>query len=585
MRNRHSMTALEVIVVLAVSFFTVTVHAFQMGEINPHSRMGEPLNATVGLWLSPKDKAQPLRFKISPDISYLRNARLTQLVNGMEARLEQSTSGISYVRISSDIPIFEPIVALRLKVFAGDVAISRNFVLALDPPAVSKRPRVSTPRGQSRSIVTTLIDGPTYTVARGDTLWGIARRISSANTATVAEQIFAANPQAFINGNQNKIMLGALLYLPGVIAAQTETPAADGARQSLQGGMRTAKFPIAASPATEVEAHSTSIDVDQHAAANMPKPTTQWQARNPELAAELGALKERYTALKARYDSQSNRTNSAAETTTGAADLQAPPGSPTVAATTKPVVREPQSEPPIISVPNASSADHSVTDKGVDMAVDAQATGSIFASTSFRSALLGLLAIVAAGLICYRIRRTIVASRKHDIEKRYHAQEADRKAEIAAKAKSRIEMETEVQRILQQRAGGNNLQVTQERQVAAAGSESLTTATMEDGEINLNIAHGRYAEAEALLSDVIATTPRNYSAKLRLIEVYYMTERIDEFCQLADDLHHNHRADMVDEEWRRVVRMGKIIAPEQPPFSGPRVVGNPTSLLMPLPLP
>ncbi len=92
----------------------------------------------------------------------------------------------------------------------------------------------------------------------------------------------------------------------------------------------------------------------------------------------------------------------------------------------------------------------------------------------------------------------------------------------------------------------------------------------------MNIAHGRYPEAETLSAEVIATSPRNYSSKLRLIEVFYMTERIEELGPLAEDLLQNPRADMADEKWRRVVCTGTIIAPERSPFSGLRAVSDPT---------
>lgn len=93
-------------------------------------------------------------------------------------------------------------------------------------------------------------------------------------------------------------------------------------------------------------------------------------------------------------------------------------------------------------------------------------------------------------------------------------------------------------------------------------------------EIDASIAHGRYQDAERLLLKVIDLAPRNVPAKLRLAEVYYITERVQEFVTLAEDLHHHHRADLTGDEWRRVMRMGKIIAPDKPLFSGPRAVSN-----------
>ena len=66
----------------------------------------------------------------------------------------------------------------------------------------------------------------------------------------------------------------------------------------------------------------------------------------------------------------------------------------------------------------------------------------------------------------------------------------------------------------------------------------------EKKDIDLNVAHGRYKQAEESLLKVIAAAPKNHAAKLRLIDIYYMTESITEFCTLADELQQEHRNEM-----------------------------------------
>lgn len=61
------------------------------------------------------------------------------------------------------------------------------------------------------------IKGTNYTVASGDTLWVIARRIRGDNTLsteTLIGNIFAANPHAFVQGDRDRLRLGAELELP-----------------------------------------------------------------------------------------------------------------------------------------------------------------------------------------------------------------------------------------------------------------------------------------------------------------------------------------------------------------------------------
>ncbi len=75
-----------------------------------------------------------------------------------------------------------------------------------------------------------------------------------------------------------------------------------------------------------------------------------------------------------------------------------------------------------------------------------------------------------------------------------------------------------------------------------------------------------------LLKDVIREAPRNFDAKLRLAEVYYITERTVDFLKVAHDLRDNHRNDMPDDDWQKVVRMGKVQCPDQPLFGALQTV-------------
>ncbi len=582
MQNRLSIIVLQILVLLGILFSSGAIHAFQMGEVNSQSRIGEPLKASVSLWMSPKDKLQPIRFKISPDLSYISNTKLSAVVNRMEARFVQGPKGSSYVSISTSSPIMEPIVAFRLKVYVGDEVRMRNF--ALTPSPATRPPRAAVTRARPSGAITprSTIDGPTYTVISGDTLWGIAQRVgrtNNAETANLVTEIFAGNPHAFANGNQNQLMLGAQLSLPGAGATIADATSSDTPVSTTS--------PIEPSPGARGETDLFESDAEPIAVASAPRSPVRWQERKPELAAELEALKQKYAALKARYDlnsSQALASEIVAPTTTAMVDvapnatseLQAAEESPTVEPEALPEVDQVQSETPAISASSATSADPVVTNEDVGMAAYLQSLSSFWASVPLLL-ILGSICAIFALIVLYRLTRKVVVTQSaRRAERRHNSLEEERKAEVTAKAKNRVEMEGEVKRMLDGR-GDSPTPSTPEHHIVAAGAvEMPQKPATKEAAIDMNIAHGRYAEAETLLAEVIATSPRNYSAKLRLIEVFYMTERIKEFCQLAEDLHQNHRADMADEEWQRVVRMGKIIAPEQSPFSGPRAVSNPT---------
>ena len=142
-------------------------------------------------------------------------------------------------------------------------------------------------------------------------------------------------------------------------------------------------------------------------------------------------------------------------------------------------------------------------------------------------------------------------------------------AQISAKAEKRLQLEDEVKRSFT----NNKLQLA--RKPTPAVERAVDPhAAMNHGfeEIETRIAYGHYDQAASLLVDVLDKSPHNHRAKLRLAEVYYLSGQREAFVALALDIQTEHRAEIDDDEWGRVVRMGKIIAPESAPFRGPTVI-------------
>ena len=121
MAHRRSIISLQLAVTFAASIFMFAAEAIQLGDIRAHSALGESLDATVGVWLTTKDRTQPLRLKISPDIAYRANPNLTALVAGINAELLTTANGASYI----PVPVTEWIVAL-LFLFLGNDAVQQS---------------------------------------------------------------------------------------------------------------------------------------------------------------------------------------------------------------------------------------------------------------------------------------------------------------------------------------------------------------------------------------------------------------------------------------------------------------------------
>ncbi|MFT4582754.1 MAG: Tfp pilus assembly protein FimV [Gammaproteobacteria bacterium] len=542
-----------------------------MGPLDSHSRIGESLKASVGLWLNSEEKTRAVRITVSPDLAYHRNTGITEIVNQIEARLERTANGNAFVSMTTKAAVMEPIVALRLKVTINDHAVMRNYAIALNPAPAATRSRTTvSQQRRSKSSVGKLnpIDGSTYIVKSGDSLWRIAHRVNRTNAAQIVEEIFSANPNAFVGGDRNKLKLGSKLILsqlPTATAQQTEpvTPLAS-TREEISVTENIATEPQPTNTRTE-STTPRSREVD-------------WKLRKPLVASELAALEEKYAALRARFSTQSMAPAAAGKitaseiqvTSTLAAtkDSNETTNSPSVITTTGVSERLLQSDlPQSTSATGTSNADRNVRNEDIDVASTSGIFDLIAPTASFLYSLFLILAICSIMLLGFIARKELRMLSIRRAEHKFKAREKARRAEVARKAKSRIQNESVAIEVIEPQDDDGVPQ-------AIRKTISLKGGDAKEADIDINIAHGRYNEAEKSLLEVITTAPRNYSAKLRLIEVYYMTERITEFCSLADDLQNNHRVDMADEEWHRVIRMGKIVAPDEVRFSGPRAVEN-----------
>lgn len=560
MSRRRSIISLQLVLTFTASVFMLAAEAIQLGDIRTHSAIGEPLDATVGVWLTANDKQQSPRVKVLPDIAYRANSNIATMVAGMSAELATAANGTPYIQLRSGSPVNEPVLAFRVKVYVGENAVMRNYSLALNPPPPVRR-TASKRQVRTRAPIT----DTNYTVSNGDTLWAIARRVSrttGAGTNDLIAQIFADNPHAFVNGNRDRLILGAELRLP--LESNTTAPAEPATPRTVAATPAVAPTTIADDPVatTPAAVPSPSVATQASQQSNVePRQAVDWRQRDPQLAAELERLRLKYQALKQQYDTQRQPAD---VTATASAPVAAQAAAADVSVAAQDTTSMPETAAPetVVAVAERTTVEPPAAEAvTVDAPADTRSARNMSVATTVALASAGL-ALLA--LIALAVRKGLAVMKKRKAEVAHHAREADFKAEVARKAANRVQMESEVQRMLANRdapkvaAGSVNT-------AAVAGGPAGT-----DAEIDHNIAHGRYNEAEAQLIAVIAANPKNYSAKLRLLEVYYMLEEVDSFCDVADDLHANHRADLSDDEWRRVIRMGKVTAPDRMPFSGPR---------------
>lgn len=589
--------------------------ALSLGNITGNGAVGERLDAWVPLYLAPAERDAIKGAQLLPDV-FVRRVADDPALNDIRATVEHLATG-SFIHLQSTTPIAVKQLQFRLRVeTARSAVVGRYELRLLNMRAVRMVPRIiARPRAMhadtSMTAAAVRPDNAYGPVRSGESLWTIARRLArGGNVQQMMNDLHALNPTAFIGGNADRLRAGVMLTmqtsaaLPSATVRTSGGPAAAAAAATADdNASATAVKEAAEASAAEQDAFALSADAIDGLLAEdvvgtktpvvpaIAATTRDGNSRDAALTAKLAALDTKFAAIRARYGQPTSRLSAGlidkdAQAAVpqksptrveapGAAPKPAPVVTQTVIAAA--VTRQPATKPAQFE----STPAPALTDSGLLAKWAGYAIAALFATA------LGIWTCRVLGrFMASRRTRASVASGR--------SAEAGRKAEVARKAENRIRMESEIRGLLDRKSPGKpraeaapapaSLDITVEpapvstlkQTLDVLPASSLTGSPERDREvaIDANIAHGRYAEAEALLRDVIATHARNFQARLRLAEVYYITEQIERFTEVATDIKEHHRPDLTDEEWQRVVRMGKIIAPDLVLFSGPKVVGK-----------
>ena len=555
-------------------------HAVALGELHTASLLGNPLRAWVELYAVPGDNPLDWRVEVLPDYFAEQGAAPPAVLAGLRARVALSPEGRPYIAIESATPIDYANLAFRLRLASANEALTGRFAVRL-PEMASPAPLVKQappPRqlkaGGTKRVPTLVAGTDTYgPVPDGESLWHIARKLAGAgNINVMMQQLFALNPDAFVRRDIGRLRAGAVLKIPA-------------------GNSRAAAEPTA---------------VAAQATAAAPASSARTLAeRDPALSARLKALDAKFAAIRARYGSPAAKVPASvalspdAAPTAQAVDAPAPVSTPAVpvALSPSPAANIPAAPPvappppaqlvqpspapapvaaPAVVTPAApapAAAPATVARRLLEPAPaeNAQAEGPSDNPLGGGLApylLLGACTLAAAGV--YAGRRLLAARAARKAGQPDPEAEANLKAEVSRKTGNRVRLESEI-RALVEPTGALG---ARPESLAALPPLPLGAGAGGDTEaIDASIAQGLYNEAEDMLRAVIEEKPRSVQAKLRLAEVFYITDQPEAFSELAEDLMTGHRQDVTDEDWQRLVRMGKMIAPEFALFSGPRPVG------------
>ncbi|AZF11686.1 putative type IV pilus assembly FimV-related transmembrane protein [Pseudomonas sp. R2-37-08W] len=197
--------------------------ALQLGEMTLKSKLNQPLSVEIELL----DVGGLTASEITPSLAssqafvdagvdrqaFLDDLTFTPVVN---------PNGRSVVRVTSSKPLPDSYVRFLLQVQWPNGRLMRDYSVLLDPakfdqstPAASApAPRLSAPA----STATAVSKPAQHTTTARDTLWEIAEK--NRNGGSVQQTMLAIqalNPDAFINGNINRLKTGQVLRLPDTV--------------------------------------------------------------------------------------------------------------------------------------------------------------------------------------------------------------------------------------------------------------------------------------------------------------------------------------------------------------------------------
>ncbi|NNG64197.1 LysM peptidoglycan-binding domain-containing protein, partial [Pseudomonas fragi] len=182
--------------------------ALGLGELTLKSTQNQPLLAEIEL-LDVKDLtaaevvpslAPPDEFTKAgvPRPAFLDDLRFTPVINA---------NGKSVLRVTSSQPLSEPFVKFLVQVMWPSGRLLRDYSVLLDPAKFSPQ--------TAAAASGTPANAGQYTTTSRDTLWEIAAK--ARNGGSVQQTMLAIqalNPDAFINGNINRLKTGQVLRMP-----------------------------------------------------------------------------------------------------------------------------------------------------------------------------------------------------------------------------------------------------------------------------------------------------------------------------------------------------------------------------------
>lgn len=610
--------------------------ALTLGRATVQSALGEPLRAEIELPDLTEEESRTLQAAIATPQAF-RAAGLEYNAALGTVRIERArrADGRAVLRLSSDQPVREPFIDLILQANWASGRVVRDYTLLLDPPsqrqaqaaaptapqlppaaatapapapappappvaatppapttapaqapapaAAPVPPRAAAPAPAAPPASTT--PPGTTTVRRGDT----ASRIASANRPPniSLDQMLVAmlrgNPNAFIDGNVNRLRAGAVLDLPSASEAAavpadeaTRTIAAQARdfnayRSQVAGQVPTVPGSAQRSASGRVQG---KVD-DSRPAATAPDRLTlskggvQSRAQEEKIAREKAGKEasDRVAELSRNIEAL-NKLGAGSAAPAASAPAPAPPPAPSPAPAPEPAASPAPPAPTPAPAPEAAAPAQAPAASAPAVEVPAAdkalpAPGPLPAAQQEGGLLDGLrrnpwLLAAAAALIALLAALGIYRAR----QRRQAAEEENRLREPVESFFAG--------------SGGQHVDTAAENEAAASAvyspSQFDTSSEVDPvAEAEVYLAYGRDLQAEEILKEALRTTPERVALHAKLAEIYAKRRDAIALQATAEKVH--ALTGGTGSEWEATAALGRALQPEHPLWRDAAVAG------------
>lgn len=645
--HRWKLSALAAAAFATTAFTSLSASALTLGALRVDSALGESLRAEIAIPQATPAELSNLIVQIAPPEAFrARGLDYSAAASSINVQLVQKPDGTALLQLRSNAPLNDPFVDLIVDTQWNTGSMQRSYTLLLDPPstprsaapATAAAPQITAPQVTAPAPVS--VTGKTYSsssrirattppaqpvtaaaapapapasapneavrVRSGDT----AGRIANANrpAGVSLDQMLVAmlrgNPNAFINGNVNRLRAGTVLQMPSreqaletsaqearqIVAAQSRdfnayrrSLAAKAPRAAVQAAARSASGQVQAQ-VSETRANAETADK-----LTLSKGAIQTAAEEEKLAAHKQAeaqesrLSELQRNLAELNELAQSSTPASANASTQPAETPAAPAAATAAPADSQAAASAEANASLPAV-EVASANAALIESNASAAADATPAASSDeappaapaeepapkpAAAQPRPApapapmpveepsLLdnplvpagGALIAILLGLLGYSTWK-----------RRRAAQAAEQDPSLGD---SQLHPDT-----FFAGSGGQHVDTTD----AAATTMAYALSQLDGGadvdpvaEADVYLAYGRDVQAEEILKEALRTQPERTAIYVKLAEIYAKREDAKALEEIARSL--QPHTEPGSSEWQRVTALGRQLAPQNPLYA------------------